>query len=505
MAEFDGQSVTEFFTGRHVFITGATGFLGSVLLEKLLRSCPKVNTVYVLVRGRKGKDAASRLMNLLQSPLFDRLKSEQGPDALRKVVGVTGDVSSPDLGLNEADRRLLSSTVSVVFHAAATTNFNSTLEAAVRTNLLGTKSVLNLCREMERLVALVYVSTAFCNCTVRDVISEQVYPSAWPPDHVVQAVQNEGEMAIRLVGGHPNTYSFTKQLAENVLQIERGQLPIAIVRPSIVLGAWEEPAPGWVDNVPNGAYGFLAGASKGVFRVAMADPSMPADVIPCDLVANLLIVSAWSVAKDKEPGLQVFHATSGQRNPISWGEYIRAAIHAVRAHPCQTVLWYPGAKCRVHPWRVFIAMMLLQIFPAFVLKGLSRKSGMLLPLQRRYWRGIQHVRYFTTRRWHFDLTCTNRLAERLSPEDRATFPFDAAEVHWPTCLERGALSMRVHFHNESPDTLPAARFNMAVWWWIHVIAHVCLLLLLSLMFAPLAGTSTGFIIASVITLFFVWL
>jgi hypothetical protein len=56
------------------------------------------------------------------------------------------------------------------------------------------------------------------------------------------------------VGGCPNTYVYTKGLAEQLLETKRGSVPLAIVRPSIVTAAESEPFPGWVDNM-NGATG----------------------------------------------------------------------------------------------------------------------------------------------------------------------------------------------------------------------------------------------------------
>lgn len=61
----------------------------------------------------------------------------------------------------------------------------------------------------------------------------------------------------RLVGKCPNTYTYTKAMAEQVLEKESGNVPLAIVRPSIVSAALKEPFPGWIDNL-NGMTGILA-------------------------------------------------------------------------------------------------------------------------------------------------------------------------------------------------------------------------------------------------------
>jgi Male sterility protein len=59
--------IPEFFRGRSIFITGATGFMGKVLLEKLLRSCPDLGTLYLLMRAKRGQQPEQRLNDLIQS------------------------------------------------------------------------------------------------------------------------------------------------------------------------------------------------------------------------------------------------------------------------------------------------------------------------------------------------------------------------------------------------------------------------------------------------------
>lgn len=66
-------SVAEFYNGKTVFITGGTGFMGKVLLEKLLRACPGVAKIYLLIRPKKGQDAHERLKLLLCSPVSTRV------------------------------------------------------------------------------------------------------------------------------------------------------------------------------------------------------------------------------------------------------------------------------------------------------------------------------------------------------------------------------------------------------------------------------------------------
>lgn len=103
-------------------------------------------------------------------------------------------------------------------------------------------------------------------------------------------------MSNRLVGPYPNTYTYTKKLAEQILEKECGTVPLAIVRPSIVTAALREPFPGWIDNL-NGPTGLIAGGGKGFIRVFKAEsPDLITDLIPVDLSINLMIAVAWHTA-----------------------------------------------------------------------------------------------------------------------------------------------------------------------------------------------------------------
>lgn len=62
-------SIPQFYQERHILITGVTGFMGKVLLSKLLRCCPGVGKIYVLIRSSRGKNATTRLKEMLTLPV----------------------------------------------------------------------------------------------------------------------------------------------------------------------------------------------------------------------------------------------------------------------------------------------------------------------------------------------------------------------------------------------------------------------------------------------------
>uniref|UniRef100_A0A2A4J529 Fatty acyl-CoA reductase n=1 Tax=Heliothis virescens TaxID=7102 RepID=A0A2A4J529_HELVI len=168
------SSVADFYAGKSVFITGITGFLGKVFLEKLLYSCKDIDTIYVLVRDKKGKNAKQRIEEILDKTLFSRLRDER-PQDLNKIVPIFGDINLPNIGISKEDEETLTQKVSIVFHMAASTKFNEELKVILNTNLGGTSRVLNLCHRMINIKVFVHVSTAYCNPNLQ-MLEEKLYP-----------------------------------------------------------------------------------------------------------------------------------------------------------------------------------------------------------------------------------------------------------------------------------------------------------------------------------------
>jgi fatty acyl-CoA reductase len=66
------SEVAEFFRGRSVLLTGASGFMGKVLLEKMLYSCPDLRTVFILMRSKRSKTPEMRTEEMLKVPVSFR-------------------------------------------------------------------------------------------------------------------------------------------------------------------------------------------------------------------------------------------------------------------------------------------------------------------------------------------------------------------------------------------------------------------------------------------------
>lgn len=87
--------IREFYKGKTIFLTGGTGFIGQIIIEKLLRCCD-VKEIYLLIREKKGKSWQARVQEMLSDPIFERLKKEK-PSAVEKLKGIVGDCAFPRL------------------------------------------------------------------------------------------------------------------------------------------------------------------------------------------------------------------------------------------------------------------------------------------------------------------------------------------------------------------------------------------------------------------------
>lgn len=222
---------------------------------------------------------------------------------MKKIVPVYGDITLPRLGLNDAHfKKVLES--NLVFHVAASLKLEATLRPNILMNLTGTKNVIDLAKMMPGHVMMVHFSTAFC-CSDEDVLEERIVE--WPdkPQDLIRCAEwmNDEAMAGMqkyVLSTQPNTYTYTKRLAELLIRDEyENGFPICIVRPSIVIPSFKEPVVGWVDSL-NGPAGLMIGASKGVIRSMLIDGRLESEAIPVDIAINGVILIAKHIATQKE-------------------------------------------------------------------------------------------------------------------------------------------------------------------------------------------------------------
>ena len=136
--------IAEQLAGRRFFVTGGTGFLGTALVERLLRTIPDSSVVLLVRPGRRATALDRAMKEIVRNDCFDRLRAELGDvfqeEMERRIAAVPGDVSSDLLGLNDEGLRELSA-CDIVIHSAAAVSFDSPLDQAVEINLLGPSRV----------------------------------------------------------------------------------------------------------------------------------------------------------------------------------------------------------------------------------------------------------------------------------------------------------------------------------------------------------------------------
>ncbi|XP_014387836.1 PREDICTED: fatty acyl-CoA reductase 2 [Myotis brandtii] len=240
------SSIAAFYGGKSILITGATGFLGKVLMEKLFRTSPDLKVIYILVRPKAGQTLQQRVVQILNSKLFEKVK-EVCPNVQEKIRAVYADLNQNDLAISNGDMQELLSCTNIVFHCAATVRFDDHLRHAVQLNVTATQKLLLMASQMPKLEAFIHISTAFSNCNLKH-IDEVIYPCPVEPKKIIDSMEWLDDAIIdeitpKLIGDRPNTYTYTKALGEMVVHQEGGNLNIAIVRPSIVGATWQEPFP----------------------------------------------------------------------------------------------------------------------------------------------------------------------------------------------------------------------------------------------------------------------
>ncbi|KAF5280112.1 hypothetical protein FQA39_LY18146 [Lamprigera yunnana] len=498
------KMIANWYEGVNVFITGGSGFLGICLIEKLLRCIPNIGYIYLLLRPKRGKTVEQRLEQIKNNAIFERLLTQQSIERVfRRLKVIAGDVSQPKLGLSTSERQILVENVNVIFHSAATLDFADGLKPTVLINLLGTRQVLELAAECRDLTAFVHVSSAYVNSFLLEA-DEIIYPLNNDAKKIIELVNKLTEKELNketldILKGHPNTYTFTKQMAEHEVQKMEKRFPCAIVRPSMITGAWKEPVPGWT-NSKNGPQGFFMGAAKGIIRRLPVGKNLIYDYIPVDLVVNQLIVAGCYAGIEKSGKVHVFHATSSTRQPFRWVEIQNKVNSYLHKFPLKSAVWYPHLKLLPSVTWFKISAFFVHFLPALVLDGLTKLTGgrpILLKLHRNVNISLGRLEKFIFTEFIFNSNKTEKLQKWLTPEDKDVFNLDITSLEWPDYFNDLARGVRIYLNNEKMSNIEAARGKNFVLMLLHMLLQIVLCALVWYLFACISGqnmTKCGYVV-----------
>ena len=487
------------YAGQNILLTGATGLLAKTVLEKILRDLPSVEKVHLLVRPRRSVDAAERVdWEIIRSTVFDRLRNEWQNNfhsrLSSKIETISGDLARRHFGLDDAAYEKLAGEVTMIINCGATCSFREQFDRAIQINALGARRILKLAQDAGN-IPLVHVSTAYVYETAYEVSPERVMPDG----HTLRSLQNgqsaqfsldeeidrmlarcaalrgaaflerpddspgedgqavpvteEGldrwrqnlanratiEYGVEVARGHGwrDAYQFTKSLAEQLLVRDRGSVPLSIVRPSVIEGTLSEPVPGWFDRVRMFHPIAVEYARGNVLEFAGYEDTK-IDLVPCDLVTNLVLASV--PPPHDATHIELYQIASAQRNPITLGEMSTFAREAYRRDGRK--LAPPGWKDRRFKWTppaVFEKKierarrrleLLRDLYSWLGLKRRARRAAVRL-------RGIRRLAEFTgvygfyaERSPEFETDNSRALLDALAPVDRDRFSWDIDAVVW---------------------------------------------------------------------------
>ncbi|RLN03402.1 fatty acyl-CoA reductase 3-like [Panicum miliaceum] len=364
----DAARIIGFLKGKSILITGSTGFLGKILVEKILRVQPHVHKMYLLVRAIDAPSANQRVhQEVIGAELFGLLREKYGEgfDSFiqDKVVPLAGDITGEDLGLEASTLHDLAKDMDVIINIAATTNFYERYDVSLDVNVMGVKHLCQFAKQCANLKMLMHVSTAFVSGDSAELIREKPIT---PGEALREGLRLDIDAELRLAGdvkkgpannadddahnktaerkamkelglqrarhfGWSNTYVFTKAMGEMVLEQHRGDMPVVVMRPSIITSVRADPLPGWMQGTRT-IDTLIIGYAKQNISCFLADLRLVVDVVPGDMVVNAMLTAA--AARSGEKGaLAVYQATSSLRNPVTYAVLYRAGGRHFAEHP----------------------------------------------------------------------------------------------------------------------------------------------------------------------------
>jgi glycerol-3-phosphate O-acyltransferase len=300
-------------------------------------------------------------------------------------------------------------------------------------------------------------------------VEEKIYPVTLPKDEDIEdftkrmclldpsEIKKFTDEYIIGKSGHPNTYTFTKNLTEQLIIKKRGNLPMAITRPSIVGGALKEPKPGWIDSVSGGS-GIYLSAGLGVSHIASGDVKKICDQVPVDLVSNGCLIAAAAVAN--QDILRVYHLGTTARNPSTWGMCEDGVMRYWHGHQPKAGISEPDFHIIKSDILYNIKFILLYSLLArsygllssvVRTKKMQQNAQMLAKVEYKVQFINDNFKFFMMNEWIFDTRHLEEDYDKLSPEEKVKFLVDPKEIDWGTYYQYFCYGLHKWVVKEDPN------------------------------------------------------
>ncbi len=433
-------------------------------------------------------------------PLFEKYGDQLGALLADKVEVVEGDVSQPGVGLDAETAARLRKDLDLIINSSGLTDFNPDLRDALAVNVDSTYHLIEFIRGSDH-AALLHLSTCYVAGQRDGRVSERVRPN-YTPSHLKdfdaekewyrlhelvesaearaegpevieelkrqalgkehaakglsgQALENQiRKNRVRWLKNHlteegtrrakelgwPNTYTFTKSLAESLIARHGAKLPIAIVRPSIVETSVEKPFRGWNEGINTSAsLSYLLGTA---FRQLPSNERKRLDIIPVDAVcAGMTLIAAALVERRHDP---LYQLATSVTNPCDMGRSIELTSLGHRRHyRAQEGLEY-WLRLRMDAIPVSKQRYNRMSAPAqkMIIKSIQRvmaplPSAMKKPLAKQE-RNLERVEklvglfepFILQNEHDFVADNVEKLSQALVPEEKEIFGYDTAGLDW---------------------------------------------------------------------------
>lgn len=479
----------------HVLLTGATGFVGQAVLERLLSGHPDAH-ITLLVRPRGDITAAQRVAKLLRKPVFRPWREAVGKEGAEAALQDRISVIEGDLGAVPA----LPGDLDVVIHSASTVSFDLPIDEAFVANVAGPASLYEALQATGGDPHVVHVSTAYVAGARKGVAEERSLdheidhlreldsavaaraaaendsrtPSVlgglnekaeaehrragpravaaatealrqeWVTDRLVDAGRIRAQSL-----GWPDVYTFTKAMGERVAEgmwAGAGHR-LSVLRPTIIESALRHPFPGWIDGFKV-ADPLIAAYGRGMLPEFPALADTVLDIIPVDFVVNATLEAAATAPPAEEPAY--YQVSSSVTNPLRIGQLVSTVREYFSENPLTD---HDGSRVSVPAWSfphpraveralrrresaVSVADKALSRLPATArtrgwIKGLDRTRKDLVRLRK----FTSLYQPYTQTEVTFDDARVRELHFALADADRGDRGFDVADIDWRHYLQ----------------------------------------------------------------------
>nr|XP_012788824.1 unnamed protein product [Sorex araneus] len=219
---------------------------------------------------------------------------------------------------------------------------------------------------------------------------------------------------------------------------------------------------GWVDNF-NGITGIITAMGKGLLRSMKGTPRAVADIIPVDIVANLILAVGWYTAVHRPKSTRIYHCTSGALNPCCWRDIAALMVASFEKVPLEQTFWRPNAELYGSTLAKKYWNMVSHWCPVVICDLYLRLTGRkprFMKVMSRIQKMLSLLEYFVSHSWEWSVNSSEMLRAQLSPEDQRVFNFDVRQLNWLEYIENYVVGVKKHLLKEEMSGVPKAKEHL---------------------------------------------